>query len=135
MAAVARRTLRDAHDIAALLHERVQLADVGQGRDLPHLIAGLFPEVMGEMPADYRVALDARKDLVETRTRALAADAVRRLEPWVRRLGEPPTGTTEREGLEATDRHARRLPRSVQSRRPASARRTSTPVTNEWVRR
>jgi hypothetical protein len=94
--ALARRSLDDAHDIAAVLHERVHLAAAGRGRGKPHLIAGLFPEAIGRMDEESRTALDERQAVIEARATALAEDAVRRSEPWLRWLGEPPTDPSSR---------------------------------------
>ena len=56
----------------------------------PRLIAGLIPEPLGAMSAEDRQAIDERKELIESRARALAEDAVAGHEAWTRRLGPRP---------------------------------------------
>ena len=45
------------------------------------------------MSAEDRQAIDERKELIESRARALAEDAVARQEAWARRLGPRPVET------------------------------------------
>ncbi|KQP66907.1 hypothetical protein [Nocardioides sp. Leaf285] len=92
---VGRHGLDDADDIAAVLRYRVDklAATPPRGCHLrPRLIAGLFPEPLGPMSAEDRQAIDERKELIETRARALAEDAVARQEAWTLRLGPPSAG-------------------------------------------
>lgn len=87
---VERHGLDDADDIAAVLRYRVdQTARSAPGgcHLRPRLIAGLIPEPLGAMSPDDRQAIDERKELIETRARALAEHAVQRHEAWTRRLG------------------------------------------------
>lgn len=87
---VGRHGLDDADDIAAVLRYRVDklAATPPRGCRLrPRLIAGLFPEPLGHMSAEDRQAIDQRKELIESRARALAEDAVTSGEAWARRLG------------------------------------------------
>jgi conjugative relaxase-like TrwC/TraI family protein len=87
---VGRHGLDDADDIAAVLRYRVdKLAATLPGgcRLRPRLIAGLIPEPLDPMSAEDRQAIDERKELIETRARALAEGAVARSEAWTRRLG------------------------------------------------
>lgn len=97
----ARRGLDDADDIAAVLHHRLSHATKapvgGRRRKAPALIAGLVPEALGPLSNEMHTGLDQRRDLIEHRARALAEDAVRGREPWLRRLGQPPTNPTDRE--------------------------------------
>ena len=76
---VGRHGLDDADDIAAVLRYRVdQVASTPPRgcRLRPRLIAGLIPEPLGAMSAEDRQAIDERKELIESRARALAEDAV-----------------------------------------------------------
>jgi hypothetical protein len=64
------RSLSNADDIAAVLHERVARAttrSAGSGRThkTPRLIVGLIPEAAGRMTSDMRQALADRRDLIE----------------------------------------------------------------------
>lgn len=43
------------------------------------------------MSEEDRLAIDERRQLIEVRARALAHDAVQAGEPWIRRLGKPPS--------------------------------------------
>ncbi|MGN6782978.1 MAG: MobF family relaxase [Marmoricola sp.] len=90
---VDRHGLDDADDIAAVLRYRVDklAATPPRGCRLrPRLIAGLIPEPLGPMPAEDRQAIDQRKELIESRARALAEEAVASRKPWVRRLEPRP---------------------------------------------
>ena len=85
------RSLQDAGDVAAVLHHRVVKAtDEQEGTGEPDLIVGLIPAAKCEMPNGIRTALDERRELMETRVRTLAINAVRTGEAWVRQLGEEP---------------------------------------------
>lgn len=86
---VGRHDLDDADDVAAVLRYRVDklAANPPRGCRLrPRLIAGLFPEPLGHMSAEDRQAIDQRKELIESRARALAEEAVISGEAWTRRL-------------------------------------------------
>jgi hypothetical protein len=85
----------DAEDIAAVLRYRIDnLASTPpRGCQLrPRLIAGLIPEPLGPMSAEDRQAIDERKELIESRARAIAEDAVVAREAWTRRLRAPHVG-------------------------------------------
>lgn len=95
---VASQSLLGADDVGAVLAARVaRAARKVRGADEPALIAGLVPEVRGDVPAEVREALDARRDLITARATALADGAVRTRAAWVRRIGDAPTGAAERE--------------------------------------
>lgn len=89
-AAVSRRTLADADDIGAVLHQRIRLAADHHIRGKARFIAGLIPEALGPMGDDHRRALDERRELIEHRALALAEAAVADGETWVWRAGRPP---------------------------------------------
>ncbi|QBR94342.1 conjugal transfer protein [Nocardioides euryhalodurans] len=96
---IAQHGLVDAEDVAAVLRyriEKVASAAPHGCRLRPRLIAGLIPEPLGEMSDDDRQALDERNQLIESRARALAEDAVAMAESWTRRLGPIPNGSVER---------------------------------------
>jgi hypothetical protein len=98
---VSRHGFDDADDIAAVLHHRLAHATNRPARGhwrrrpRPRLIAGLIPEATGPMTADMHDALSQRRDLIDSRARALAQSAVRERAPWTRRLGEPPVDRRE----------------------------------------
>ncbi len=95
---IAGQSLVGADDVGAVLSARVaRAARAVRGADEPVLIAGLVPEVRGEVPADTRAALDARRDLIAGRAAALADGAVRTRAAWVRRIGDAPRRAAERE--------------------------------------
>lgn len=90
---VGRHRLDDADDIAAVLRYRVERVTATPPRGChlrPRLIAGLIPEPLGAMSAEDRQALDERTELIESRARALAEDAVASHEAWTRRFGPRP---------------------------------------------
>jgi len=98
---VARKSLKDAEDPAAVLRHRLRLTTQhpvgGRKRQAPRLIAGLIPEASGPMSDDMRTALDERRDLIKARARTLAEDAVQDRAPWMRRLGPSPSAARDRE--------------------------------------
>ncbi|WP_310964095.1 MobF family relaxase [Nocardioides terrisoli] len=98
---VAQHGLADADDAAAVLTYRVDKAasSVPRGKRAvkPRLIVGLIPEPLGPMSDENRRAIDERKDLIETRARALAEEAVEKRPAWMRRLVAPPADQTARE--------------------------------------
>ena len=97
---VGRHGLDDADDIAAVLRYRVdRLASAAPRgcRLRPRLIAGVILEPLGKMSAENRLAISERKQLIEARARALAAEAIDTGAAWVRRLGDGPTDPHERE--------------------------------------
>ena len=97
--------LDDANDPAAVLAARLaRLAAARSGgtwpRRRPRYIAGLIPEASGAMPADMHRTLTELQDLIEQRAAVLASQAVREGQPWVRRLGPPPTDPPRRAAWE-----------------------------------
>jgi conjugative relaxase-like TrwC/TraI family protein len=95
----AARSLYDADDIAAVLHNRLTHAATrtANGRNR---IAGLVPQARGQFPQDVHEALDRRAELIEHRARTLAEQAHRDHEPWTRHLPPRPHGPAEREWLD-----------------------------------
>jgi conjugative relaxase-like TrwC/TraI family protein len=97
---VAQHGLEDAGDVAAVLRYRIDKAASTPPhgcRLRPRLIAGLIPEPLGEMSDEDRQAIDERKQLIETRARALAEDAAASRPRWIRRLGPIPDEPAERD--------------------------------------
>ncbi|GAA1761569.1 hypothetical protein GCM10009795_005020 [Nocardioides hankookensis] len=97
---VGRHALDDADDIGAVLQYRVDklAATPPRGCRLrPRLIAGLIPEPLGPMSAEDRRAIDQRKELIESRARALLDVGIGGGAAWTHRLGEPPQDPTQRE--------------------------------------
>jgi hypothetical protein len=92
---VARRSLDDAEDIGAVLISRLQHETArskrGKRRAEAKLIAGLIPVADGSMSEEMASALTQRESLIESRALALAETAAEHDEPWLKRLGEPPT--------------------------------------------
>ena len=91
---VAIRPLDDAEDPAAVLHERVDRWAQAAGpsrRAGTNLIAGLIPRAVGGLDPDMARGLEERDEALQRRARALAEQAIGRNQPWVRRLGVPPT--------------------------------------------
>ncbi|MGV1005701.1 MAG: MobF family relaxase [Candidatus Nanopelagicales bacterium] len=97
---VARRSLDSAVDVAAVLQHRVETVAKqppgGRRRKTPALIAGLIPEAQGDMTSEMHLALQERRDLIETRAYELAERAVTERAPWLRKLGQSPADTRER---------------------------------------
>ncbi len=97
---VARRSFDDADDIGAVLISRLcKVAEPKRGkrRAEPKLVAGLFPVADGSMSPEMAAALTQRQTLIESRALALAQKAVDANEPWLKRLGTPPSkGSTRR---------------------------------------
>jgi hypothetical protein len=90
---VAARGLADADDVAAVLHGRLDRYAEAAGtkrQAATDLIAGLVPRAKGVTDPDMAKALQQRDEALERRAAALAAWAVERKPPWVRRLGKPP---------------------------------------------
>ena len=93
-AVVASRPLDDAEDVGAVLVSRLRKRSEPRGwnqQASARLIAGLIPLADGPMSAEMKTALTQRHALIESRARALAEDAVERNEPWLLRLGTPPS--------------------------------------------
>jgi hypothetical protein len=94
-ALVASRSLDDAGDIAAALHERVIRAlaranGAGRVRQPATPIAGLLTPALGPMGDDERTALRERAVLIEQRADALVAEAVGSSAAWIAELGTEP---------------------------------------------
>lgn len=95
---VTQHGLDDADDIAAVLRYRIDKAAASPPRGCrlrPRLIGGLIPEPLGAMSDEDRQAIDERKQLIETRARALAVDAVASGAAWISRLGRIPDDVAE----------------------------------------
>ncbi|WP_460808590.1 MobF family relaxase [Nocardioides salsibiostraticola] len=92
---VARRSVADAENIGAVLISRLRndTSRPKRGRRPvePNLIAGLIPVAGGPMSGAMASALEERQVLIEERSLASAEAALEHGEPWLRRLGEPPT--------------------------------------------
>ena len=96
---VGQHDLSDADDVAAVLRHRIARVASTSPRGCalkPRLIAGLIPEPVGPMDDEHRLAIDARKELIEARAWALADDACRSGAAWAGQLGEQPTGAESR---------------------------------------
>lgn len=95
------RGLDQVDDPAAVLTARVdKLTTARSGgtrpRRRPRYLAGLLPEATGPMLTDMARTLTELADLIEQRATALAQQAIRDNQPWVRRLGPPPTDPARR---------------------------------------
>lgn len=93
--AVAARGLKDAQDVAAVLHSRIAAAIMrdsraGRSRKTPRLVAGLIPKAIGPMAAEMREALDERGDLIDARASAVLQKALLAGALWTRELGAFP---------------------------------------------
>lgn len=102
-ALVTRRSLDDAEDIGAVLisrlHKAAQPKRSKRGTE-PKLVAGLIPVADGVMSPEMASALVERQTLMESRAVTIAEKAVGANEPWIKRLGTPPTkGTARRRWL------------------------------------
>jgi hypothetical protein len=96
---VARRSLADAADVAAVLHSRVDRwtqAAGGRRRTAGNLIAGLIPRVQGVNDPELARALAERDQAMEGRARALAERAIVSGHRWVQRLGSLPSEPSRR---------------------------------------
>jgi hypothetical protein len=98
-AVVASRALDDADDVAAVLHERVDLwiSTAIEARPEPMRVSGIFPKAPAFADPDMTRALESRETLIEERAGEVTKEAVRRGEPWIGQLGVPPTDSTRRE--------------------------------------
>jgi conjugative relaxase-like TrwC/TraI family protein len=92
---VGRHGLDDSDDVAAVLLYRVEKVASSAPRGCrlrPRLIAGLIPEPIGAMSAEDRQAIDERQELIESRARALADNAIDSGAAWGRRVCGRPEG-------------------------------------------
>ncbi len=90
---VARRSLADAADVAAVLHGRVDRwaeAAGGRRRMASTLIVGLIPRAQGVTDPELAEALAERERAMQERALTLAAQAIEAGAPWVQRLGPVP---------------------------------------------
>jgi hypothetical protein len=97
---VAVRSLDDAEDPAAVMHERVDRwaqTAASKRQAATNLIAGLIPRAAGVADADMSRALEERDRAMQRRARKLAERAVERGQVWVSRLGAPPADPGRRE--------------------------------------
>lgn len=91
----AARGVRDADDIAAVLHHRLVRATArpagsGRTRRTPRLIAGLIPEAAGPMTPEMQKALTERRNLIQQRADAVLDQALSNEEEWILTVGEEP---------------------------------------------
>jgi hypothetical protein len=99
---VAGRALDDAGDIASVLHRRVdrwveRAGSIRRAR-AEGMIVGLKPKAGGVSDPDMQQALAEREHAMEQRALTLAEQAIEAAQPWVRRLGTPPSDPTRRIG-------------------------------------
>lgn len=83
-------------DPAAVLTVRIDRLTTARSRGTrprrrPRYLAGLIPEATGPMPTDMARTLGELADLIGQRATALAEQTIGDNQPWVRRLGPPPT--------------------------------------------
>jgi conjugative relaxase-like TrwC/TraI family protein len=87
---IAQRTLINADDIAAVLHNRVD-AWAKAHPSPANLVAGLIPRSAPVADGDLARGLDEREHAIEARAATLAEQATTSLQPWIGKLGPPPT--------------------------------------------
>lgn len=93
-------SLHGAHDVAAVLHERLDRWVVATGRRVREgadLVAGLIPRVRQVADPDLDRALDECAQAIESRVRRLTDQALAGQAPWVQALGPPPVAPGPRE--------------------------------------
>ena len=96
---VARRSLADAADVAAVLHGRVdRWAQVAGGRRrmAGNLIVGLIPRAEGVTDPEMAEALAERDTAMQVRALTVAAQAIEAGVGWVQRLGSLPSDPSRR---------------------------------------
>jgi conjugative relaxase-like TrwC/TraI family protein len=94
------RSLSDAADPAAVLHDRVDRwsqAARGRRRGSGDFIVGLLPRAHGVTDPEMARALAERDDAMERRARSLAEWAIEARHGWAQRLGDPPADPRARE--------------------------------------
>jgi hypothetical protein len=97
---VATRSLDESHDLAAVMHSRVDRwmrTRASNKLAPPNLIAGLIPRALGVSDPDMAKALGERDDSMQRRARELALQALDHGEAWVGRLGTPPRDPAKRQ--------------------------------------
>jgi len=97
---VAVRSLDQSHDLAAVMHSRVdRLMRTRASNSVapPNLIAGLVPRALGVSDPDMAQALGERDDAMQRRARELALQALDHGEAWVGGLGTPPIDPAKRQ--------------------------------------
>ena len=96
---VARRSLADAADVAAVLHGRVDRWAEGAGgrrRIAGNLIVGLIPRAQGVTDPEMAEALAERELAMGERALTVAAQAIEAGAAWVQRLGSLPSDPSRR---------------------------------------
>jgi conjugative relaxase-like TrwC/TraI family protein len=96
---VARRSLADAADVAAVLHGRVDRwaqAAGGRRRIAGNLIVGLIPRAIGVTDPEMAEALAERDRAMQERAVTLAAQAIEAGAGWMQRLGSLPSDPARR---------------------------------------
>ena len=96
---VARRSLADASDVAAVLHGRVDRwaqAAGGRRRMAGNLIVGLIPRAQGVTDPEMAEALAERDAAMQVRALTVAAQAIEAGAGWVQRLGSLPSDPSRR---------------------------------------
>ncbi|WP_372461860.1 MobF family relaxase [Antribacter soli] len=88
------RSLYDADDVAAVLHDRLAHTTACPAVHRPRLVAGLVPQALGPLPDDAREALNARAAVIEQRAHNLATRALQDRDAWTRHLPPRPAGGT-----------------------------------------
>lgn len=92
---VVAHSLDNAADIGAVLVSRLQHKATtparGRRSAAPNLIVGLIPIALGPITLELATALTDRKTLMELRSIALTQSALEANEPWLTRLGTPPS--------------------------------------------
>ena len=96
---VGSRTLADADDVAAVLHERIDLwmSSAGGSGQEPSRISGLFPKAPAVVEPDMARALEDRESLIEERAGEVAREAMRDAGSWIGHLGALPADSGRRE--------------------------------------
>ncbi len=96
---VARRSLADASDVAAVLHGRVDRwtqAPGGRRRMAGNLIVGLIPRAKNVTDPEMAQALAERDAAMQVRALTVAAQAIEAGAGWVQRLGSLPSDPSRR---------------------------------------
>lgn len=89
-ALIAQRTLINADDIAAVLHHRVDAWAKAHPAPDDH-VAGLIRRAWPTADPDLARGLSERHHAIEARATAMAHKAATSLQPWIGKLGRPPT--------------------------------------------